>query len=151
MGDESDFSFRYLFEGKLLDVTMAEAFLRANGVQVYSIAVPDLSLWIPRKRILYVRETHYRDALEILIFHGCDVGFGYLNAISVLLGRELHDILPSEKLDAIRESLNRVNRNDSWQLVIFIVACMLLPVFFAFVALLVSLVNLIPIFPGYLS
>jgi hypothetical protein len=135
---------------------VAEAFLRANGFQLYSLDVPENSPFVLGRRVLYVWEKEYRDALEILIFHGDVVGLAYLNAISVLLGRDLRDLLPPGQLAAARELLNRANRHDTWQPVTFIFALLILPLslplslfFFGAFGLVLSI--LLPVALFYLS
>src|SRR5262249_20214058 len=101
----------HLYDGSRVIVVMAELFLRAHGFRVYSIGTifdPMASICGSPHVKLYVASEDYRDALAVLVFVGVVDGFYYVNATSLLLGRDVHDLLPTDLLASMQRSAARL-------------------------------------------
>lgn len=122
---EDQFFFRYLYEGSMVETIMAETFLQLHGLQVYSIRSPMESMFNPGCRILFVANKDYLDAIETLVFLGYMHGYvdelGYLNAASVLLGRDVSELLPADRQAVIRESIEHLRVHEVIQLILFVI------------------------------
>jgi hypothetical protein len=68
---------------------------------------------------LYVASADYRDALEALVFVGVVDGFYAVNTASLLLGRDLYDLLPADRLASIQRSAALLQVAEDWQTIVF--------------------------------
>jgi hypothetical protein len=98
-----DSDFRLLFEGSPVAIVLAELFLRAEGFHVYAMRFDPMASIVSAHWGLYVAREDHQDALEVLVFLGFVDGFYFLNAMSVMLRRDLHDLLPADQLASIQK------------------------------------------------
>ena len=59
---------------------------------------------------------------KVLVFAGVVDGFYYVNATSLLLRRDVHDLLPADKLASIQRSATRLQMEADRQTLFFIIA-----------------------------
>ncbi len=120
----TDKSWRHLFDGTLGDVEMARAFLSAHDIGAYSTRpMSDPTSFTHREiRIsLHVDADRYREAMEMLVYFGCVDGRHHTNAASIVLGREVRDLLPRERRNSIRQGAIRLQRAEVRQFGILLI------------------------------
>jgi len=116
----SDADFQFLFTGSPVVVVLAELFFRAEGFRVYATRFDPMASIISTRWDLYVAREDHREALAVLVFLGFMDRFYDMNAMSILLGRDLHDLLPADRLASIQKLAAHLQMQEAEQTVVVI-------------------------------
>ena len=152
----SDSGFQLLFRESPVIILLAELFLRAEGFQVYSWRFDPLVSYLGMHWSLFVARRDYHEAFEVLVFLGYEDGFHDMNAMSVLLGRDLHELLPADKLASIQRLAAHLRVEETQQTLILLGVYLCVLVVWAFsimmphaiqiiIAFVIALLGMIPL------